>query len=153
MNRIKRIIRALRGIRSFSNIGEGTFEGGLISKLSDAAITARYTLGKFGSDVDHFALCGANDLPLGVITDEPAAAEIETNLTLLGSSGDRTLLVVASEAITYGQLVYTAADGKVQNEPAVAGTYYLVGRALMSASGDGIEFEIEPAFPIGFVVP
>jgi len=132
------------------NIAEGTHEDG-ITKLSDVAITVRFLLVKFGTDVDHVAINTANDKPLGICTDEPSAAERECNVNFL-SVAKSTRKVVASEAIVIDAELYTAADGKVQNEPAVAGTYYLVGRALRAASADLDVIEMEPVFPIAFVV-
>ena len=138
------------GLVSLANIAEGTHEDS-ITKLADAALTDRHLLVKFGSDADHIAVNGASDDPLGVCNDEPSAAEREANVIILGVSHN-TVLMVASEAITAGERVYTAASGKVQDEPSAAGTYYCVGRALNAASTDGDEIEVEPCFPIALVV-
>jgi hypothetical protein len=124
---------------------------GPIAKLADEAITDRNLLGKFGSDVDHVALCGAAELPLGVIEDEAAAAEDPVAVALLGCTG-RTVRMVASEAIDYGEEVFTAASGKVQDPPTVAGTYYRVGRAIQAATTDGDEIEVIPYTPTAYVV-
>ena len=132
------------------NIAEGTHEDS-VTKLADAAITTRHLLVKQGSDADHIAVCGANDDPSGVCDDEPSAAEKEANVNLLGVI-HRTVLMVASEAITAGERVFTAASGKVQDEPTDPGTYYCVGRAMTAASADGDEIEVEPCFPIALVV-
>ena len=51
------------------------------------------------------------------------------------------------EAIAKDADVYTAASGKVQDEPASAGTYYLVGRAATACTGDGDTFEVIPCLP------
>ncbi len=112
----------------FSNVTEGTHEGS-ITKKTDAALSTRFSLVKIGSDADHIAVCGAGDRPLGIATDEAEAAEDNLNVNLLGSSSS-TQKAVASEAIAVGDSVFTAASGKVQNEPGGAGTYYLVGRGL-----------------------
>jgi len=133
------------------NIAEGTHEDS-ITKLADAAQTTRHLLVKIGTDADHIAVCGASNDPLGVCNDEPSAAEREANVILLGVTHN-TVLMVASEAIPAGERVYTAASGKVQDEPSAAGTYYCVGRALTAAGDDGDVIEVEPCFPIGLVVP
>lgn len=132
------------------NLDPGVHADGNITKKSDAAITTRYLLGKDGSDDSHIAACGAADLPLGVITDEAAAAEDYVNIQALGHGA--TVRMVASEAITVGEDVYTAASGKIQDEPAAAGTYYKVGTALTAASADGDTIEIASCVPVRTVV-
>jgi hypothetical protein len=135
---------------ALANIAEGTHEGS-ITRLTDAAVATRYLLATVGSDAAHAAICAANGIPIGVFTDEAAAAEANIAIELLGVS-KRTLLVVASEAITAGEHVYTAADGKVQDLPTVAGTYYEVGVALTAASGDGVLLEVAHCVPRKTVV-
>lgn len=119
--------------------------------LADAALSTRYLLVKRGSDALHFATCGASDMPLGVCMDEPSAAEVEATLALLGAV-EGTIPVVGSEAISVDEDLYTAANGKVQNTPAAAGTYYRVGRAFTACSGDGDTFRMVPCFPQKFVI-
>ena len=114
--------------------------------LSDAGLATRYLLVKRGSDANHFALCGAADCPLGPCFDQPAAAELEATIGLLGAL-EGTVPVIGSEAITVDQDIYTAAGGKVQNTPAVAGTYWRIGRSFTACDGDGDEFYIVPCFP------
>jgi len=136
------------------NIGEGTHKNAK-SYYADAAVTTRYLMGKIGSDADHVAACGASDIPIGIITDEVASADIATipvAVELLGIS-NRTLLMVASEAITAGEAIYTAASGKVQDLPAGAGTYYKVGHALTAAGADGDLIEVQHCAPIATVIP
>jgi len=125
---------------ALANIAEGTHEG-VVTRKTDAAVTTRNLLGKNGSDAAHVAAAGANDLPIGVITDEAADAEESVAVALLGVS-KRTLLLVAVEAISAGAPVYTAANGKVQDLPAGAGTYYEVGLALSAATADGDLIEV-----------
>lgn len=139
-----------RDLLPLANIAEGTHEDS-VTKLADAAITTRYLLVKKGTDTNHIATCGANELPVGVCEDEPSAAEEPVNVALFGCA-QRTRLMVASEAITSMQEVYTAASGKIQNEPAVAGTYYRVGRALTDASADGDVVEVDPYPPTQLIV-
>jgi len=123
---------------------------GSLTKLADAAIS-RYRLTKFGTDADHVAVCGAGDLPLGIAYDESEAAEDKLQVALLEATGE-TRLICASEAIAKDALVFTAANGKIQDEPAVAGTYYLVGRARTAAGADGDIIEVETMGPIKLVV-
>lgn len=132
------------------NIGEGTFAEGRVSKLADAAVTTRYLLAKEGSDADHFDICGAANRPWGVITDEAAIGDM-VNLELFGLI-NRSILMVASEAITAGSDIYAAANGKVQDEPATAGTFYRVGRALTAAGADGDVLSVIPLPPVKVIV-
>jgi hypothetical protein len=130
-----------------SNIAEGTHSGNL-TKLTDAAIATRFLLVKKGSDTAHIAVCSAiTDRPIGVCTDEAAAAEEPVNVALLGSSKS-TLKVVASGAIASGTRVAVTAAGKVQT--AVA-TQYPIGIALTDAGADGDILEIDPINPAAVI--
>lgn len=142
--------RRPHGLLQLCNVAEGT-HAGQIRKLTDAAVSARNLVCKHGSDGDHVALCGATDIPFGVMTDEASAAEGELDVEILGIS-PRTLLMVASEAITVGEAVYTAAGGKIQDLPAGAGTYYKVGHAMTAAGADGDLIEVQHCVPIATVV-
>lgn len=133
-----------------ANVAEGTHENAL-TRLADAAITARFLLVKIGSDAAHVALAGVSDIPLGIATDEPAAAEDAVNVEVLGI-GERTLLGVASAAIAAGDLLVPAANGKLRALPTSAGSYYVIGRALAAASADGDKVEFVPSFPVLRVV-
>ena len=133
-----------------ANVAEGTHENAL-TRLADAALTTRFLLVKIGSDAAHVAVCGVGDIPLGIATDEPAAAEDPVNVELLGV-GERTLLGVASAAITAGDLLVAAASGKLRTLPTSAGTYYIMGRALGAAGADGDTIEFVPSFPVQRVV-
>ena len=133
-----------------SDIAGGTHED-TVTKLTDAAITDRNLLGKFGTDVDHVAVCGASDRPIGVIEDEASAAELPVSVAMLGGA-KRTRRCVASEIIAHNSEIFTAADGKVQNTPTDAGTYYRVGIAMTAAEADGDEIEFMPQVPIEYVV-
>ncbi len=133
-----------------ANIAAGTHAKS-VTRLTDAAVTIRYLLAKAGSDTNHVGICGETDCPLGVMTDEASAAEVKLGVELLGVT-DRTLLMVASEAIAVGADVYAAASGKVQDEPAVAGTYYKVGRAVRAAAANLDEIEVQAHAPVKMVV-
>lgn len=134
----------------FANIAEGVHECSR-TLLADAAQTTRYLLVAQGTDGNHFAVCGVADIPIGVCTDEPAAAEDPADIAFLNAT-NKTVRMVASEAITKDEAVFTAASGKVQDEPATAGTYYLVGYARSAAAADGDVIEVEPCVPIKLVV-
>lgn len=133
-----------------ANIAEGTHECAT-TKLADEVIATRFLLVKPGSDASHVAINGAGDKPLGICSDEAAAAEDLVAVQFL-SATDKTRLVVGSEAIADGADIYTAASGKVQDEPGTAGTYYRIGKARQACSGDGVAFEIETHLPIKVVV-
>ncbi len=128
----------------FSNVAEGTHQG-QVTRLLDSSVSTRNLIGTQGSQANEVAVCDASDLPLGVITDtgEEAGA---VNVCLLSNSPS-TVLMVASEAISAGEDVYTAANGLVQDQPSIAGTYYHVGRALTPASGNGSPLEVMPIAP------
>jgi len=108
---------------------------------ASAAITTRYLLGKAGADDEHIAVVAAtSDKPIGVITDEAAAAEDPVNVELLGVT-NRTLVLVAAGAIAVAADVYATAAGKVDIKPTAAGTYWRVGVALTApgAANDPVE--------------
>jgi len=65
---------------------------------------------------------------------------------------EETQLMVASGVIAAGVKVYTAAGGKVQAEPTVAGTHYLVGHSITAAAADLDEIEVDPIPPIKLIV-
>ena len=127
-----------------ANIAEGTHDGN-ITKAVDAAITERFLLAKIGSASDRVAVCGAADTPIGVITDEAAAAADIVNVALFGSARS-TLRMVASAAIAQGALLEPAASGRVATLGAGAGTHHVVGRALDAASAAGDVIEVDPHY-------
>lgn len=135
------------GILRVNALTDGTHATGRIGHLlADAALTTRHLLVKTGSDAAHFAACGAGDRPLGLCIDEPSGAEEAATIAFLGAAPG-TVRMVGSEAIAAGADVYTAASGKVQDEPTSAGTYYHVGRAITACSADGDTFEVTPRLP------
>jgi hypothetical protein len=138
--------------RMACNIGEGT-HAEAISLLSDEA-HGRHLLMTCvaASDTDHYAICAAGEDPIGVCPDEVASDEVGEARAIRLLSRGGTVKMVASEAITKGERVYTAAAGKVQDLPAGAGTYFLVGKALTAAAADGDVLEVESCFPVATVV-
>src|SRR5690606_24297183 len=126
------------------NVAEGTHAGSL-TKEADGEIGERHLLGKVGTAADRVDICGAADSPIGVITDEAEAAGDLVNVKLLGSSRG-TALMVASGAISQGDLLEPAADGRVQTLGVSAGTHHVVGRALDEATAAGQVIEVDPFY-------
>ena len=60
--------------------------------------------------------------------------------------------MVASEIIAAGEEVFAAANGKVQNRPSGAGTYYFIGIALSTSVGDGDVMEVNDGVPQKLVI-
>jgi hypothetical protein len=127
-----------------ANIAEGTHDGN-ITKAADAAIAERFLLAKIGSASDRVNVCGAGDVPLGVICDEAAAAGDLVSVALLGARGS-TVRMVASGAIAQGSLVEPAASGRVQTLGSGVGNHHVVGRALDAAASAGDVIEVDPFY-------
>src|SRR4051794_35942704 len=78
---LHRIVGYMPGVRrppagvQFANINQGTFDTGVKTYIADAATAGRYLLYKKGTDVDHSAICGAGDDPLGSSDDQAVAGE------------------------------------------------------------------------------
>ena len=129
----------LKSQAQFANIGEGTFDQGMISMLPDAATSARYLLYKRGSDSNHVALCGAGDDPLGSSEDMVTDTTIPIAINIFGAKPG-TVRVVTDGTIANGNFVTTGANGQAT----VATTGNLAfGRAIVlsdmtSAAGDTI---------------
>lgn len=117
---------------------------------TDDAITVRHLLFTEGSDAAHIQIAGADERPLGTVDNEDVDAE--ERVTLLAFQPGKTHKAVASEAITSGEDIYTAAGGKVQDEPAIAGTYWKVGRAKSASGADNDVIEFYPCDPVKLIV-
>ena len=133
----------------FANVADGTHAGS-ITTTANAVFASKYLLAKADSTPGQVLVCGASDAPVGVATDEAAVGDILA-LKLL-ATGAQTTRMVAAGAIAAEALLYTAANGQVQTEPATAGTYYLVGRSLTAATGAGDRLEVEPCLPVRLTV-
>lgn len=121
--------------------------GGHITRLADAAHTARHLLVAVGSDASHVAVVGSG-IPLGVCTDTPSAAGDAVNVALLGCA-QSTLQMVASASVTAGTELVAQASGKAGPTPVLPGTYYKVGIALTDAAQDAlVEVDPRPATPV-----
>lgn len=126
-----------------------TIDGDVPYKTDDT-VSTRHLLFKQGSDANHIAICGASDEPLGTVDNKSLVAEDRCTLLALGLKATRKM--VASEAISAGEDVYTAASGKVQDEPASAGTYYLIGQARTAAGADGDVIDVYTCRPVRVIV-
>ncbi|NCC50907.1 MAG: hypothetical protein EOM20_06780 [Spartobacteria bacterium] len=140
-----------------ANIAEGDHADGAKSFYADAAITEKFGLVKIGTDVNHIAACGNDEVADGIVLSELTATEITDGLPvavkLLGAAPG-TVLMVASEAIdpTSVDFVCTAASGRVKALPAGSGTYYIVGKPITAASVAGDVIEVIPCVPTQRVV-
>jgi hypothetical protein len=131
-----------------NGVDVGTHAAGKLSKKADAAI-ARYLLCKVGTDAAHVDLAGAGELGLFVATDSAAAAEDVLAVQALAcADGTVRLTTNGAGALAAGDIVVTAASGKVAKAATTAGTkQYVAGICLEAvAATDGLVFE---AIPIG----
>ncbi|WP_232289507.1 capsid cement protein [Verrucomicrobium spinosum] len=120
-----------------------------VDRKAEAAITTRHLLYKKGTADNQVSACGAAEIPLGTV-DNIVDIDERVSVLLLGKGSTKKM--VASEAITVGEQVFTAAAGKVQDLPAGAGTYYGVGTALTAAGADGDLIEVQDCVPVKLVV-
>jgi hypothetical protein len=111
---------------------------------ASAAMATRYLFVKAGADDEHIAAVTATaDKPLGVATDEAAAAEDPVDVEL--PITNRTLVLVAAEALAALNVeLYMTAAGKVGLKPTAAGTYWKVARnkTVAAAVDDPVECEL-----------
>lgn len=129
----------------FANIGEGTYSDGIKSYIPDAATASRYLLYKKGSDVDHCAITGLNDTPLGP-SDDQADAVIPIAIKLLGAVKG-TVRVVTDGTVNDGDRVKCGANGQV-TQAATADVSFgmaIIPTDCSKAAGDAIS--IIPAIP------
>lgn len=126
---------------------------GQLPKFSAAAIADRWVLGKLGADVDHVILTtAAVDRAFCIITDEAPAAESPINIALLGNTPGTLKVRVDGNVVVGAELTASGTAGRAQPLPVAAGTYFVIGRALIAgAQGDLVEF-IHHA-PVSRVVP
>ena len=131
-----------------SNLFEGIHDQAKTFAL-DAAVSTRYLLGTLGTDVNHIAVAGAADFPLGVINDEGSIGD-SIAVGLLGKGPTKRMS--PSGPIAAGAEVYTDAGGQVQALPTAPGTYWNVGVALTAASGAGDDLEVNDRAPVKLVI-
>jgi hypothetical protein len=125
----------------FANIGEGTFEGGVKTYVADAATSGRYLIYKIGTDADHVAIAGLNDVAIGVSNDQAEAA-MPIAIQLFGCKPGM-LRVQTDGTIANGDYMKAGAAG--QATKATTGDAGIFGKALFgtdtsSAAGDAITF-------------
>lgn len=141
------IVGALREQFATANVSVETAQGthgGANTYKVDAALAKTHLLLKAGTDAWHVDICGANDFPVGLNIGEAEA--IEDTIAVESLRSGETKLARCATAIAVGVDLYAAAAGLVQGIPAVAGTYYKVGRSkrlavLESTTNYVIEFE------------
>lgn len=115
------------------NEGVKTFEAG-------ADVEARRLVKLSSGKVVHNTVTATDD-PVGV-TEYAAKSGEKVAVKLINSPG--TFEITAVEAIAADVEAYAAADGKIQDAPAGAGTYRRIGLALEAATGDGHRIEVLP---------
>jgi hypothetical protein len=107
---------------------------------------------KKGTDDDHVAVTtAATECPTGLSMHATDAAEDVVSVELPGAAAG-TKIATASAAIAVNDLICPTAAGKAVKLPAVGGTYYVTGRAITPATGDGVTFEFEGCTPYPVVV-
>lgn len=123
-----------------------THANGIIPLVAEVAVTSRYLLVAKGSAANGIILAQAGTRPLGVCLDEPSLAS-KAAVAVLGCTPG-TLKVRCSAAINLGDMIYTAANGRVTN--VYATTAFLLGRAVSAAAGTAGDDTVEIAhcFPL-----
>lgn len=123
-----------------------THANGIIPLVAEVVVTSRYLLVAKGAAANGIILAQAGTRPLGVCLDEPALAS-KAAVALLGCTPG-TLKVRCSAAINLGDMIYTAANGRVTN--VYATTAFLLGRAVSAAAGTAGDDTVEIAhcFPM-----
>jgi hypothetical protein len=129
-------VGGLRETFATANAETATGTNTVYTRRADAALSYTHLLVKSGTDAFHSAVCGAADRPIGSTTDSPDAAEDIVHVNPLNRSESSRRLRCAT-ALAANIDLYTAANGFVQAEPTVAGTYWRVGRSSALAVQEG----------------
>lgn len=124
----------------------GTHVNGIIPLVAEVAMTTRYLLVTKGAGIYGIIISQATNRPLGVCQDEPLLGS-KAAVAVLGCTPG-TVKLRCTAAVAMGDVLYTAAGGKVTN--VYATTAYLVGRALTPAAGTAGDDIVEVAhcFPL-----
>jgi hypothetical protein len=146
------MVAAFRGLRLCANTYDAAVETHECSviRTNDAAIATRHLLWKKGAGDGTVAINTDGDIPLGTIDNIETGTAERQAVFLLGKGPTKKM--ISSEAIAAGEQVYTADDGKVQDLPAVAGTYYCVGTALTTTTDADQVLEVADCVPFAVVV-
>lgn len=129
-------VGGLRENFASANVETATGTHKVLSLRADAAHSYTHLLIKAGTDAFHGAVCAANTYPIGSTTDSPDAAEDIFQVAPLNIS-EHTRRLRCTTAIAAGVDLFAAANGFVSALPAVAGTYYKVGRSVALAVQEG----------------
>ena len=138
----ERIIAAIRGAfrsnkRAFCNIAEGTHAGSMTMTAEESVDSANLIV-KAGSNPGEIKIANATDKPIGVCNDLGSKGDV-LNVAIPGSA-ESTFICVCSSGASYGDTLYTDANGKVTAVAAQGA--YKVGVALgMCAAGDVVEVD------------
>lgn len=123
---------------SFCNIAEGTHAGNITMIAAEDIDTANLIV-KTGANANEILIAGIADKPLGVCNDQGSKGDV-LNVAIAGSA-ESTFMCVCSSGATYGDTLYTAANGKVST--VVGNGASKIGIALCSCAANGI-VEIDP---------
>jgi len=134
---------------SFANIGEGSYEDGKKTYLADADTSARYLLYKIDSDVDHVAIAGAGDDPVGP-SDDQAAAGTAISINVLGARKG-TVRVITDGTIANGDYVKAAASGQVTKASTTDLSFGRANLGTDTTRGAGDVITIIPVMPAKYV--
>lgn len=147
------------GAAEFCNVGEGTREDGKKSFASDVATTSRYLFYEMSAVTnDNVTLALGTNMPLGVSDDlaDAAALDIPISVKLLGAFRG-TSRAISDGSVTNNTLICVskAGNGYAICPAGGAGTFWVVGRALVGTDNDsggpvvaGDTFEFIPVFPV-----
>jgi len=143
----------------FCNVGEGTHEHGRKSYLPDAATTLRYLFYEQGvTSNDYCKLAAGTNEPLGPSDDlaDTNALDVPITVKLLGGFAGTTR-AVSDGTVTNNTRICVSKDGtgRATCPAPSAGTYWVVGKAIVPTDDDGggtvaagDNFEFVPCFPV-----
>lgn len=129
---------------------DGQHDDGRIKFTLKSTLSVRNLAVKAGAATGEVLICGATDMPVGVVQDEGVDGDSIT-VDLLGGAS-KTRLGVASAAIAQFARISPAASGKLRTLPTAAGTYWVCGFAVGVAAADGDDIEFAPCVPYQVVV-
>lgn len=132
-----------------------THPDGQISLKAEEVIATRFLIGRPGTAATQVLLCDEDETPAYLIEDTADSADVTAGApvacAVLGAT-EGTKRGISAEAIAANVDVYVADGGKLQNEPAVAGTYHKVGRSKTATTDEDQEIVFTPCVPVKLVV-